>query len=343
LAPVRIIISFCSILYQINNITATILRIYPMTFGSLISKQPGVDNTNEVLYTAPAGKLVEGKVYVVNKGPSSVRFRVGLSTGGLSDYNTSSGYLIFNQDLPVGEYYQSETIYFGDGQSVIIRSDSTDIFFNLLGTETDDTVGSGLVAQKSTTGSNGNELMFTSPADFTGNLFVCNRSSFDSRVRVGVGSTDKDYIEYNYTVERDTTHFRENLRIGTGEVVYIRSDNPGESFVLTGFYGSGANNFPNNVGVGSTLQANDVYAVQSVSIGITSPGSNALKVIGSTELSGLTVTDNVRIENNLQTVGIITAQGGFTSNSTNPVEISVVGTDLTFTVQGVGSTTLTLI
>lgn len=314
-----------------------------MSFGSLASKQPGVVNTQEVLYTAPAGKLVEGKVYIVNKGPSSLKFRVGLSTGGVSEYDPATGYVIFNQELAVGAYFQSDNIYFSNGQSVIIRSDSTDVHFSLLGFESDDALGSGFVAQKSTTGSNGNELLFTASDDFTGNLYVCNRSTFDTRVRVGLGSTDKDYIEYNYTVERETTHFRENLKVGSGEMIYVRSDDAGTNFVLTGYYGSSTtNSFPNNVGVGSTLQATDVYAVESVAIGISDPGSNALKVIGSSELTDVRITDTLNVNVDVNVSGIVTAANGFASGNGNPVEITVAGSDLTFTVQGVGTTTLTL-
>ena len=314
-----------------------------MSFGSLASKQPGVVNTQEVLYTAPAGKLVEGKVYIVNKGPSSLKFRVGLSTGGVSEYDPATGYVIFNQELAVGAYFQSDNIYFSNGQSVIIRSDSTDVHFSFLGFESDDALGSGFVAQKSTTGSNGNELLFTASDDFTGNLYVCNRSAFDTRVRVGLGSTDKDYIEYNYTVERETTHFRENLKVGSGEMIYVRSDDAGTNFVLTGYYGSSTtNSFPNNVGVGSTLQATDVYAVESVAIGISDSGSNALKVIGSSELTDVRITDTLNVNVDVNVSGIVTAANGFASGNGNPVEITVAGSDLTFTVQGVGTTTLTL-
>ena len=314
-----------------------------MSFGSLASKQPATSNTHEVLYTAPAGQLVEGKVYIVNKGSSPVKFRVGLSTGALAEYAPATGYLIFNEELAVGEYFQSDNVYFADGQSVIIRADSTDAQFSLLGFESGDTLGSGFVAQKSITGSNGNELLFTASTDFTGNLYVCNRSSFDTRVRVGVGSTDRDYIEYNYTVERETTHFRENLRIGSGEMVYVRSDDAGTNFVLTGYYGSStSNSFPNNVGVGSTLQATDVYAVESVAIGISDPGSNALKVIGSSELTDVRITDELQVDLGANVLGVVTAANGFASGNGNPVQITVVGSELTFNVAGIGSTSLTL-
>ena len=37
-----------------------------MAFGSLATIKPTALNTNEVLYNAPVGQLVEGKVYINN-------------------------------------------------------------------------------------------------------------------------------------------------------------------------------------------------------------------------------------------------------------------------------------
>ena len=63
-------------------------------------------------------------------------------------------------------------------------------------------------------------------------------------------------------------------------------------------------------------------------------------------------SDNAQIEaydgadwrrlDGLSSGGISTATGGFTSGTGGPVQISVVGNTLTFTVNGVGSTSLTL-
>ena len=69
----------------------------------------------------------------------------------------------------------------------------------------------------------------------------------------------------------------------------------------------------------------------NVGIGTTNPTS-ALTVKGNTSLETLNVS------------GVTTSQGGFTSGIgvTNPVQITVSGNVLTFTVVGVGSTSLTL-
>ena len=51
---------------------------------------------------------------------------------------------------------------------------------------------------------------------------------------------------------------------------------------------------------------------------------------------------NVAISTNATVGGTINVTGGFTSGTGTPVQISVVGSTLTFTVAGIGSTSLTL-
>ena len=51
---------------------------------------------------------------------------------------------------------------------------------------------------------------------------------------------------------------------------------------------------------------------------------------------------NVAISTNATVGGTINVTGGFTSGTGTPAQISVVGSTLTFTVVGIGSTSLTL-
>jgi hypothetical protein len=100
----------------------------------------------------------------------------------------------------------------------------------------------------------------------------------------------------------------------------------------------------------------------NLGLGITNP-TTKLYVVGSSYLAGITTIDSIlTVKNNLyvngdanfdksinspvinadnvDVTGIVTASG-FTSGS-NPVSITVSGNVLTFTVPGVGSTSLTL-
>ncbi len=292
-----------------------------MAFGSLATIKPTALNTNEVLYTAPAGQLVEGKVYITNRSASEIKIRVGLSTGTASDFDATRGYLVFNRVIPRGGYYETDSIYFGDGESVVVRANHTDVTFTLLAAETENREEGGLLAQGISESVNSSTLLFMIPTNyrqFRGNLFVCNRGSFDTKVRVGLGTTSTDYLEYNYTVPRDTTHVRTDIRAAAGDVVYIRSDSSDQNlvnFVLSGYY-ENFTTFSGDIGVAGTMQSQNAYVKSAVSIGITSPGSNALKVIGNTELAGVNVTDNLSVQGNTNVsgvstfVGTVTFQGG---------------------------------
>lgn len=285
-----------------------------MASGSLASKSPTVASTNQLLYTAPQGKLVEGKVYITNQSSSDIKVRIGLSTGGISEFHTNTGYVVFEESIPANQYFESDDLYFADGQSVIFRCDNTDAKFTLLGVETENREGAGLLAQGTSLTDKSSTLLFTIPTDykqFKGNLFVCNRGSFDAKIRVGLGTTSTDYLEYNYIVQRGTTHFRSDLRASGGDVIYIKSDQDLTNFVLTGYYENFVA-FPGDVGIGSTVQAQNAYIIESVSIGVTSPGNNALKVIGSTHLTDLTTSDDIVVGQNLGVTGVSTFTGTVT-------------------------------
>ncbi len=286
-----------------------------MAFGSLATIKPTALNKSEVLYTAPAGQLVEGKVYIVNQSSTEIKIRIGLSTGGLSDFDSNKGYIVFNKVIPRGEYYETDPIYFADQQSVVVRANHTEVAFTLLASETENREEGGFLAQSVSQSRNSSTIMFTIPTDyrkFRGNLYVCNRGSFDTKVRVGLGSTPTDYLEYNYLVERDTTHVRTDLRAAAGDILYIKADQELVNFVLSGYYENFIA-FSGDVGIGSTLVTTSAYVKESVSIGITDPGlGNTLKVIGNTELAGLTVTDNLRVDSNVNVGGVSTFTGTVT-------------------------------
>ena len=286
-----------------------------MASGSLAIITPSLAGKNEVLYTAPAGKLVEGRIYITNQTSSEIKFRVGLSTGTASDFDVTRGYVVFDRMLAPNEYFESDTVYFADGESAIVRADHTSVTFTLLGTETEDRENAGFLAQGfSEMNGKKSTLLFTVPTDykqFRGNLFVCNRGSFDTKVRVGLGTTATDYLEYNYIVERGSTHSRVDLRASGGDVIYIRSSEEMVNFVLSGYY-ENFTTFSGDVGIAATMQSQDAYVKGAVSIGVTSPAGNALKVIGSTELTDVNVTDDLTVQGNANVAGVATFVGTVT-------------------------------
>ena len=67
-------------------------------------------------------------------------------------------------------------------------------------------------------------------------------------------------------------------------------------------------------------------------------GTPKIESLGNLNLNAV----NVAISTNATVGGALTVTGGFTSGTGTPVQIGVVGSTLTFTVTGIGSTSLTL-
>lgn len=100
---------------------------------------------------------------------------------------------------------------------------------------------------------------------------------------------------------------------GTGDTLRVASTKTNDNF--TEIY--------NEYGNGTTLDSSVLSVGYASTSGI------------STLSQGLTGGPNI-------TVGIVTASGFISAASTTPVSITWSGTDLTFTVAGIGSTSLTL-
>ena len=399
-----------------------------MSFGSLANVRPTLAKKNQLLYTAPAGDLVEGRVSCTNQTSASIRVRVGLSTGGLDVFNTN-GYVVFEEEIPSGEYFESEMVSIANGQSVIVRSTDTQSAFTFVGESSPDKQEAGIIAQGYSSDPNMSDLLHTFPAgkNFKGNLFVCNKATYDSKVRVGLGTTSTDYLEYNYEVMRKNTHVRSDITGKPNDLMYVRSNadvnitphtisnaiydpvvgimtvtiaqhgftakdhvrfkdgaitfrcaqddylsdhsypRPSDpisgkwlkiqdihtdsfavqvlqvngvgagapqsnvtghkfqssltqglersygpvNFVLTGKFVE-YTHFFGSVGIGSTVSACNAYVKEGLGIGITDPGDKALNVIGDTQLSKVTVTDDIHIGGNVQTIGVSTFAGTVT-------------------------------
>lgn len=210
-----------------------------MSFGSLATVVPTTTTLNTLLYTAPSTTLVEGKLYIVNRNSFPVKVRVAISTGGLNDLD-SSNYVVYNKQIEKNDSYQTDTLYFADGQSLIIKSDSLDVSFNLLGNEVGITTNSGLLNSLTPTQTNYPEVLYSAPSSgnprISANLFACNKTAFPATIRVGVGTTiaTDSYIEYNYQLESGSVYSNTDLKIGESQIVFVKSDNTDVNFVLCG-------------------------------------------------------------------------------------------------------------
>jgi hypothetical protein len=166
-----------------------------------------------------------------------------------------------------------------------------------------------------------------------------------SEVNINAVSGVSTFFDINVT---NNASFATDSKIGIGitlpplEKVHIAGPgggdyliNPEDALVITG---GGIGIGRTDVRFGLAIDAADEYVVfGNVGIGTTNTEINgaekALYVVGDNEFAG-----------NARVTGITTSIGGFTSGIgvTNPVKITVSANILTFTVTGVGSTTLRL-
>jgi trimeric autotransporter adhesin len=173
----------------------------------------------------------------------------------------------------------------------------------------------------------GQNINVSGNTNISGNLNLLGGGSLNANltgnVSGNVNSTVGISTFNNISVTNDLSSFKSFIGIGTEasdpSYEFQVSD---QFFVSSSGIGIGTNTRIANIGI-SALDADAVF--KSVGIG-TTVSQSALTVVGGAIISGVT-----------------TSLGGFTSELlSNPVKITVSGSILTFTVPGVGTTSLTL-
>jgi hypothetical protein len=206
-----------------------------MAFGLLSSKIP-IQNKNSILYTSSSGVLVDGKLTISHKNFEQTKIKVGISTNGID-----SKYIV-STILERGETYESENIYFGNGQSLIIQSSLPNTNFVLYGEEYSDTNDSVILKSVVST-QNKRFALYTAPIDKSVEItaVAVNLGSLKSKIRLGITTSSvlnfdsSQYIEYNESILPNESYTRTNLKLSNGQtLVYSSDDNSRVSFVVFG-------------------------------------------------------------------------------------------------------------
>ena len=284
------------------------------TFGYLSSIIPSKDQ-KVVLHTADVGKLVEGKLTITHKNPFPTRVRVGVGSGLLTEFQSSS-YIIYDHIIAEGESYETESIYYANEQNLVVESDKDNTSFIIHGQVLDDpTDKSGFVNSLKTTSLEDDVVLYTVPTgeEANLNLFITNQSPSPAKIRLGISSENQtslspsEYIEYNLDINPRQTYQRTNIKARGDQSVIVWTDNPGVAFAAYAKF-----NF--------TIITTDLSLSGSLDVGTSMDVGTNLTVGGTSVLTGkLTLSGGSDITGSTDVRGTLT---GYNSSAVQKYGIS---------------------
>jgi hypothetical protein len=196
-----------------------------MAFGRLFSHIPE-KNKNFTLYSSQSGELIQGKISVTHKNFNPIKIRIGISTDEIS-----SKYINYNTILGPGQSLETDDIYFGNGQHIIVRASDPDVNFVLIGEVIEDNNDSSILNSVRST-ENKRKILYQCPADTSVevNVIACNLDAFESRCRIGISSSgledykSSDYVEYNFSLDPNENVGKRNIKLSNGQSILCSSD-----------------------------------------------------------------------------------------------------------------------
>ena len=203
------------------------------TFGYLASLVTPL-KTRVALHTAEAGKVVEGKLVFTHKDPYPVRIRVGVSSGGLTDFNPEN-YILYDYEIGEGESYETDTIYYGNNQTLVVWSTCASTTVVLHGQVKADPTATGFVAAALMSPAKENKTLYTVPTGEEAllSIFVANQSPSNARFRLAIVDSSSapaissdQYIEYNQDLAPRLSYQRRDIKVRGDQSIVAYSDNP---------------------------------------------------------------------------------------------------------------------
>ena len=174
-----------------------------MAFGLLSSTIPSPGPVLN-LYTGPANKLTVGKVTIGSKNYNPSRIQIGYREG------NSIRYFEYNRYVKYGDVIETENIYVGAGQELVVRSTESDVNFLFYGQTTNDIINpvrSGILQHTLSTGAT-KQVLFTAPAGSESEvtLSICNLGPDVSTVKLGLSNgslmqfDSTEYLDFGFSI-----------------------------------------------------------------------------------------------------------------------------------------------
>lgn len=253
------------------------------TFGYLAAITPS-KKTRTVLHVSDPSKIVEGTITVTHKNPYPTRIRIGVSSGGLTSF-APSNYVIYDWVIDPGESYESNTIYYGNGQSLVVYSDSDNTSFIIHGEVQNNPTNSGFLASVKIPTARQKYLLYTVPAnqEISISLFATNQGPTPSTIRVGVSDTgitlpSSNYLEFETDLNPRATYQRTDIKMSGGQSLIVYASSTEINFSAYG-------KFNYNVISSDLSIAGNLTVGVNASVGADFSVGDDLSVTGSSEFS----------------------------------------------------------
>lgn len=209
------------------------------TFGYLAAIIP-TKKARTILHTCTAGFLVEGKVSVTHKNPYPTRVRIGVVSGALQNF-TGANYIVYDYVIDPGESYETDTIYYGNNQSLVVFSHDENTSFIIHGEILANPSNSGFLSSIKIPQANIKQLLYTVPAgqEISLSVFATNQGPNPSVIRVAISNTglnvpSANYLEFQTKINPRDTYYRSNIKASGGQSLVVYSDSTDVNFSVYG-------------------------------------------------------------------------------------------------------------
>jgi len=288
-----------------------------MAFGLLSSTIPSPGPVIN-LYTGPANKLTVGKITIGSKNYNHARIQIGYKEG------DDVKYFEYNRYITYGDVIETENLFIGAGQELVVRSTESDVNFLFYGETVNDIINpvrSGVLQHTVSTGAT-KQILFTAPVGSESKVTVsiCNLGPDVATVKLGLsngGLTQFDsteYLDFGFKIGPGQTYTRPDIKLGEGQSL-IGFSNPKSkvTFLCHGklfyevsglptsddFVVLGNSRFDGNVGIGRS--ATTKFDVLGEAI-----------ITGNTKIKSINYNEDIDNVRNIRSIGISTFTGDVT-------------------------------
>jgi len=283
-------------------------------FGLLNSIIAGVGNVVD-LHTGDANKLTIGKITVGSKNYNPSRIQIGYRDG------SNIRYFEYNRYIKYGEVIETENLYLGAGQKIVVRSTESDVNFLFYGQTTNDIINpvrSGVLSHTLSTGPT-KQAIYTAPSGSESKVTVsiCNLGPDVATVKLGLSDgglenfDSTEYLDFGFKIGPGQTYTRPDIKLGSGQSL-VGFSNPGSkvTFLCHGqlfyevsglptsddFVVLGNSRFDGNLGVGRS--ATTKFDVLGDAI-----------ITSSAKINSVNYNEDIDNVRNIRSIGISTFTG----------------------------------